>query len=116
MISYRYPSICLRCYCGIFEDEQQFAQDIVISLTLHVNKKLNEVQQLEDTVDYFDFMQKFLKRFDMHKVATLEEFALQINEFVRDYSSMIHRIHLIIRKNLPLAACPMLEFEGEYEL
>ncbi len=116
MITYQFPSIVIRCCCGIEEAEKLYPQNLTIDLTLRSDKNPEDIRALEDTIDYARFLIDFRKYLKGRYFPLIEDVAREINAFCRDNYSTLTGISYTITKQLSFPFCRTIIFRGENKL
>ncbi len=116
MFYYHFSNIKISCFCGIEEDEKKYKQNISIELKLGVKKRLSEIQDLNNTINYYLFLKNFIENFKNRYYPTLENLAYEIKLFIKENYPEVKYIYFNIKKNIQLREVPLVEFEGGIEL
>ena len=109
---YEFPEIRLRCFCGVQKEEQQYAQDLQVSLKIEVNLDAEQVSDLSQTVDYFKFISLFMNTFYLKNFVLLEELAAQICDFSFREVPQLQSVEYAIRKTVPFSESPTVILKG----
>lgn len=116
MITYRFPSIILRCYCGIEPRECKYPQNLEIDLTFEIQKEVENIHCLEDTLNYADFIKSFINVFEMQHFPLVEDVAREIKIFCKDFYPATKSLNIIITKNISFPSCQKIIFGEKFTL
>jgi len=116
MISYHFPAIFLRCYCGIQQHEKIYPQTLQINLFLNIDTSTEQIESLKDTLNYADFLKNFLDHFEMRHFTLIEDIGGEIATFCRQNYPLLHSLRYDISKEIPHSSCKKIIFSGEVKI